>query len=150
MKIEGTSNLRPTSGAKKKKTEGASGFAEMFGAAKAESSAASNQAAETTGVGSVGALLALQEVGGQDEQRQAMQYGEDLLASLERIRFAIMEGRVSLSALHNIQQQMAQKKITTSDPKLIQLIDEIELRAAVEVAKIEVHKPVDAAENIGQ
>jgi len=102
----------------------------------------SGQAAVGGGpIGSIDALLALQEVGdstsggagGQQQQR----HGEDLLDRLDELRLALLDGRVTTALLRRINDALALRPPPGSDPRLEALLDEIELRAAVETAKLE-------------
>ncbi|GAB4371088.1 MAG: flagellar assembly regulator FliX [Kiloniellaceae bacterium] len=87
-------------------------------------------------VQSVHALLALQEVGDATEgRRRARRRAADILDQLEDLRLAIMLGEVPLAQLENLAGLLAQRQALNDDPKLAQIINEIEIRAAVELAK---------------
>ena len=91
------------------------------------------------GVVSVSSILSAQEVsddGDQAARRQLAHRGEDLLDKLDDIRRDILAGGVSRQRLENLAQALRQRRIQVSDPRLIEIIDEIELRAAVEIAKL--------------
>lgn len=84
----------------------------------------------------VNALLALQEVADSTQGRgRARRRAEDLLDRLEDLRLAIALGEVPLGQLQNLAQLLRQRQETVDDPKLAQIINEIEIRAAVELAK---------------
>ena len=87
-------------------------------------------------VNALNALLAVQEVGDSTEGRaRARRRAESLLDKLEELRLAIMLGEVPLDHLEQLSAQLAQRQETVGDPKLAQIINEIEIRAAVELAK---------------
>jgi hypothetical protein len=87
-------------------------------------------------VQTVNALLALQEVGDSTEGRKrARRRAEELLDKLEELRLAIALGEVPLTQLETLAHRLAQRQGATDDPKLAQIINEIEIRAAVELAK---------------
>lgn len=93
-------------------------------------------------IGSIDALLALQEVGdatvgGGGGRQQQEQHGHDLLDRLEELRWALLDGCVSRGLLQRIDQILAQRPAAGADPRIEALLDEIELRAAVELAKLE-------------
>lgn len=92
-------------------------------------------------IGSIDALLALQEVGdstsGRSGGRQREQHGQDLLDRLDELRLALLDGRVTTGLLRRIHDALALRPPPGSDPRLEALLDEIELRAAVETAKLE-------------
>lgn len=85
-------------------------------------------------------LLSLQEVGDAlGGRRRAMARGEKLLNSLEALRLALLGGglpRAQLMALANLAHDHAPR---VDDPRLAEILSEIELRAAVELAKLERH-----------
>lgn len=83
-------------------------------------------------------LFALQELPAQDVERQkARQHGNALLDQLERIRIALLTGRLPESALGRIQALMQQNFMAgLQDEAVREIINEIEVRAAVELAKL--------------
>lgn len=84
------------------------------------------------------ALLALQEVPDALAGRaQARRHGELLLDILDQIRLDILAGRVPRARLEQLSAQLARRREATDDPQLTAIIDQIELRAAVELAKME-------------
>lgn len=87
-------------------------------------------------VQALNALLAVQEVGDSTEGRaRARRRAESLLDRLEELRLAIMLGEVPLAELEQLAAQLSQRQEAVTDPKLAQIINEIEIRAAVELAK---------------
>ncbi len=85
----------------------------------------------------VDALLALQEVsedpGGRNRGRR---HGEALLDHLDDLRLGLLSGRMSLDALERLSAIVAPKRDQVDDPRLTQILEEIEIRAAVELAKL--------------
>ncbi len=85
----------------------------------------------------VDALLALQEVsddpGGRNRGRR---HGEVLLDQLDDLRLGLLSGRMSLGALERLSAMVASKRDQVDDPRLSQILEEIEIRAAVELAKL--------------
>ena len=107
-----------------------------FARALAEGPAQTGAPAGTTPVHAVSALLSIQEVDDSSEGRaRARRRADDLLDQLEELRLAIMLGEVPLAQLENLARQLAQRQGQVDDPKLAQIINEIEIRAAVELAK---------------
>ena len=96
-------------------------------------------AASPAGAGPVqalNALLAVQEVGDSGDGRgRARRRAEDLLDKLDELRLAIMLGEVPLAQLEHLAAQLGQRQEADADPKLAEIINEIEVRAAVELAK---------------
>jgi hypothetical protein len=94
---------------------------------------------ETTSVSPVGAILAAQEVTDDSEQearRQMAKRGGDILERLDEIRHDLLIGAIPKDRLTNLAQSLRAKRTSVSDPRLIEIIDEIELRAEVEIAKL--------------
>ncbi len=85
----------------------------------------------------VDALLALQEVsddaGGRNRGRR---HGEALLDHLDDLRLGLLSGRMSLDALERLSAMVASKRDQVDDRRLAQILEEIEIRAAVELAKL--------------
>ena len=88
-------------------------------------------------LGPVDALLALQEVsedpGGRNRGRRR---GEELLDSLDELRYGLLAGSLSLGAIERLTAMVAAKRGQVDDPRLVRILDEIEVRAAVELAKL--------------
>lgn len=87
--------------------------------------------------GSIDGILALQEV---DEDgrgsRQERERGEAILDRLDEIRHGLLTGSVNPKTLENLLVQVQQQRQTFTDPRLTEILEEIELRAAVELAKL--------------
>ncbi|BAQ46079.1 MULTISPECIES: flagellar assembly protein FliX [Methylobacterium] len=72
-----------------------------------------------------------------DRRRRATKRGHDLLDGLDRLKAALLGGRVAASELKAIAGRLAERSGNTGDPRLDDLIGHIELRAQVELAKLE-------------
>ena len=98
------------------------------------------QATENTApVGGLESILAAQEVPdalGGPSKGILVRYGDELLDHLDELKLAILGGVVSKEKLANLAQMLRQKRQTCDDPRLNSIIDEIELRVEVEVAKL--------------
>jgi hypothetical protein len=93
-------------------------------------------------ISGINPFLALQELDtSYDEDRQKMtEVGTNLLSHLNRIRFGLINGEIDVKLLSNLQEIINNQKIELRFPALQQVIDEIQVRAAVELAKLE-NKP---------
>lgn len=92
-----------------------------------------------SGIGAVDALFVVQSVGeaGEREARkQLIGRGEDILDRLEEIRHGLLLGVVPKEKLVALAQMVRTKRHDCQDPRLGALLDEIELRAEVEIAKL--------------
>lgn len=121
------------SAASKRKSEPARGGA--F-AGHLESPSATPQAEVAGGAANVAALLAAQAVGDAlDGRKQAYDRAESLLKRLDAIRIALLTGDIGEAALRKLAADFNGRSIEVDDPDLAELMAEIELRAAVELAK---------------
>lgn len=89
-------------------------------------------------VTSMDALLSLQEMP-EDEirKRRAVQESRGTLEALETLRMALLDGAVPEHLLQTLTRVVAVQKQHVDDPHLMSVIEDIELRAAVELAKLE-------------
>lgn len=100
-------------------------------------SATPSAVASSAPLATVGALLALQGEGDSSEKkRRSVQRGNDLLDALDRLKAALLSGRVSTADLQAIAARLAERRELSGDPRLDELISHIELRAQVEMAKL--------------
>ena len=148
MKVDGPSSSGKTGQAKKTSKAGASKGA-GFSSALRGSSSEEEPVEETSGLaggatlGSIDALLALQGVDavdatnpdGKGKNRAAVERGESLLKELDAIRIGLLTGSLSVHQLTQLQNKLATRTETISDPTLKTVLDDIELRVAVELAK---------------
>lgn len=137
MKIDPTGPQRPAS----VRRAGASGGARSDGFAKALSENA--PAAQLSGGGPIGALnamLALQEVpDALDARGRAKRRGEQVLDLLDRIRVGILAGTLGRAELADLARIVRSRRDEVDDPRLTEILAEIELRAEVELAKFSAH-----------
>lgn len=135
MRIINTPPIRPTDKTGKKKSSSATGADfEGFLDSTGDSQAAQN-AAPVQGANS---FLFLQEVSDEEaNRRKALQQGKSAIQALEELHRDLLLGRVPEATLRRLEATVAQKRAVFVEPKLQQLLDEIELRAAVELAKLD-------------
>jgi hypothetical protein len=91
------------------------------------------------GVSQIGGIISVQEVPDSTEERSRgllMTHGEDLLSRLDELRLGLLMGAIPKDDLADLAHRMRQKKQQIDDPRLTEIIDEIELRAEVEIAKL--------------
>lgn len=111
------------------------GFA---GGAAATSTAAPARAVGMPGVTSLDALLALQEVDGPlERRRRSVARAGRILDGLDRLKLSLLDGGLSPTALSELASAVRDGRAATDDPRLEGVLDEIETRAAVELAKAE-------------
>jgi Class II flagellar assembly regulator len=134
MRVEGPTSAQPREVRRKPTAEGASsGFRVDSGgeAARAEGVAAAPP------LTSLDTLFVLQEVpGDRDSRRRALKRATDMLDSLDAIRLDLLDGAVPIPRLEALLRLVRSQRDQVSDPRLEHLLDEIELRARVELAKL--------------
>lgn len=110
------------------------GFSKMLGTGDASG------AGPVSGAGALGqvdALLSLQEVGNEtDANRQGQRRGQELLDRLDELRLALLTGRLSVAVVERLANLVAARRAHVRDPRLAEILADIELRAAVELAKL--------------
>ena len=90
-------------------------------------------------IAGVDTLLALQSVGdvGEREARKRLiRRGEDILDKLEELRHGLLIGTMSPDKLEGLARTVRISREDCADPRLGAVLDEIELRAEVELAKL--------------
>lgn len=131
----------PARAAAARKASAASGvpFAEALARAEGVGAVDGAEAVSTVApVGSAGGLLGAQEVSEEElKRRRAVRQGKLTLEALSNLRDALLIGSLPLSTLRQLEQMVAEERGTTTDPALNAILDDIELRAAVEMAKLE-------------
>ena len=72
------------------------------------------------------------------QRRRAVQRGGTLLDRLDDLRLALLVGSLSPGQIAELQRAVASERSKVDDPRLATLLDEIDLRARVELAKLSV------------
>jgi len=139
MKIQGPSETGKTSATKKsEKTSrtGSTGFSSLIGADEAEAPA---HAAASSSIAGIDALLMAQEADDPTERsarKRMHKRADDLLKELDKIRIGMLTGTLSVGNLIDIADVVASHRERLKDPQLASLLDEIDLRAQIEIAKM--------------
>ncbi len=111
------------------------------GEAFSVSSQGETHAQMVSGPGPIAALdsiLALQQVDDSlDGRSKGIKKGEQLLDVLDQVRDGLLSGGIPRATLNRLAAAVSQKKAEFSDPHLQEVLDEIDLRAQVELAKLE-------------
>ena len=134
MKIDRLS--RPSASSKRRGVAASGADAGEFARALADVAPQPSGGGAATPVQTVNALLALQEVGNATAgPSRGRQRAEDILDRLEELRLALTFGLVSDEKLEQLAGLLRQREESIEDPKLSEIVNEIEIRAAVELAK---------------
>lgn len=139
MKIDGPGKTQGAGKAgKKSKTGKADGsFSDFIASGPKETTGAST----TQSIVQVDALLALQgaEDPAQGSARRRMRNrANNILDELDKVRMAMLNNTMTVGHMLNIADVVASHREHISDPALTALMDEIDLRAQVELAKLRV------------
>lgn len=140
MKITGPSSTGKTTGVKKSSKAGSAGGVSSFGSLleTGESEAASHTSA-TGVIAGIDVLLAAQgtdDSAQRSARRKMRARGEDILKQLDKIRLGMLTGTLSVANLLDIADVVASHRERINDPQLSSLLDEIDLRAQIEIAKM--------------
>ena len=138
MKVSGTSGVGPSAGPGKAKAAGGGQGFQVAQPAAAAGAVQTARAAGVSGVMSVDTILALQDVGGPlERKRRAVGRAGRILDVLEDVKVALLSGEVSAGDLERLKQAVRDERDATEDDRLEGVLNEIETRAAVEIAKLE-------------
>lgn len=142
MRIENTHKTGQAAAAQRKRavSSGGGAFGELL-AGTEDASAATASAPPPAAAAPMGleGLLALQQEAPHSRAavKEQIRHGEALLASLDRLRLALLAGTVSAAEAHRLTQTLRQTRPGfVKDPALAAILDDIETRAAVELAKL--------------
>ena len=137
MKVNGSSDVGSASPSRSARRASADSFS-LGPADRAPEAAPAARAGATSGIASLDALLALQDVGGPlERRRRAVSRAGRILDVLDEVKVALLDGEVSPDALRRLTAAVRDQRENTEDSRLESVLDEIETRAAVEMAKLE-------------
>jgi hypothetical protein len=138
MKVTGPTGPAAASGSRSARPT--SGFS-IGPAGAAPSAAPTNAASATAGVADVSALMALQGVEGPlERRRRAIRRGGGLLDRLEELKLALLSGESGEAALDRLTRGLREERADEEDAGLKSVLDQIDLRASVELAKAELRR----------
>ncbi|MCK5555564.1 MAG: flagellar assembly protein FliX [Alphaproteobacteria bacterium] len=141
MKVENsdkTSGTRSASKSSAKKRGGDGTFDSMIH--KAEETESQSPVARAASVGALDSLLALQEADGstsEESNRKARKRASDLMEHLEKVRIGLLTGELPKNVLSQLAHTISTHRDKVMDPRLAEILDEVDLRAQVELAKLE-------------
>lgn len=141
MKITEFSPVNKTAATAKKKAVGsASGgdFMGLLSTSETENAAPAAPMSDVLPTNSMNALLTLQEMPDDEiARRRAVLESKGTIEALETLRVGLLTGSIPEHLLQRLTDVVALQKQQVEDPRLRSLIEDIELRAAVELAKLE-------------
>ena len=137
MKIQGPSKSQGAGKSEKAKKVGKTDntFGDMVASAAQESA----QTAATQSIAKVDALLSVQAAEDPTERaarRRMQERGDRVLRQLDHLRLGILTGNLTIGQVVDVADVVASHREQVSDPKLSAILDEIDLRAQIEIAKM--------------
>ncbi len=131
-KVDRTSSLRR--GAKSASSAGGSSFT-------VSSAPEEPHASMVAGPGPIAALDSILALQGMDDttdgRSKGLKHGEQLLDMLDQVRDGLLAGGIPRATLNRLANAVTRRHDNFADPRLQSVLDEIELRAHVELAKLE-------------
>ncbi len=125
---------------KSRKTGGASSDFKSF--LDGESDGAS-EVVSAPAMDGIGALIAAQAaedpLEGKARGRMRERAGR-VLDALDDVHKGLLSGGLTLAQMENVTRSVAARREKINDPRLVEILDEVELRAQVELAKMEMAK----------
>lgn len=139
MQTSGVSASRRIETARRGKVPSAGGrpFADHL---SADALGEAGQVLAPAGIAVIDGLLAVQEVENdpqQETRRKALRHGAEVLQQLDDLRHDILAGRVPEARLRALATTLASRIALATDPDLAVVLEEIHLRAEVELAKLD-------------
>lgn len=139
MKIGGSKGVGSTSGTKKTSSSDNDSdvdFSQFITSGGAEST---SSVSTTQSIAQLDALLAVQEVEDplqkQAKKKAKMRAGA-ILDKLDNLRLKMLTGGLTVGHMVDVADVVASHRDKIDDPQLTQIMDEIDLRAQVEIAKL--------------
>lgn len=136
MKVTGPAGAASTP-ASRPAARAAGGFA-LPSAGAATGTGHAGATSPASGVTGAAALMALQGVEDPTERRRrAIRRGSGLLDRLDELKLALLGGQDGAAALERLTRGLREERPEDAEPGLKNVLDQIDLRAAVELAKAE-------------
>ena len=136
MKIDPTGPARGAGSVRRSERSGATRSGEF--ARHLESPTAGTGVSGGNPVGTVNTFLSIQEV---DDplhgRKRAQQRAEDILDELDAMRDGLLSGTFARESIIRLAALVRMRRPDVTDPSLKEVLDEIELRAEVELAKLD-------------
>jgi hypothetical protein len=137
MKIEGSGGVDRTSLRRVGKGP-TSSSSSTFNVSEATEEARAATVSAPGPIASVESILTLQGLDDSTSGRsKSISHGEQLLDMLDQVRDGLLAGGIPRATLNRLASAVSRRQEGFADPKLQTVLDEIDLRARVELAKLE-------------
>ncbi len=139
MKVTGPGQIKTSSTRKsEKRAGGGAAFSAAIPSGEGREVSSSGQTAKAVPLTPIDALLSLQEApDARSGKSKGLARASDMLDMLEDVRRGILLGSVSPVKLRQLANLARNRREDFTDPALAAILDDIELRAEVEIAKLE-------------
>ena len=138
MKVTGPSGATSSQGSRPARAAGGFSLPASSGASGPASAAATSSASSVAGVSALMALQGVEDV--TERRRRAIRRGSGLLDRLEELKLALLAGEAGEVALERLGRGLREEGPGDADPGLNSLLNQIDLRAAVELAKADLRR----------
>ncbi len=136
MKIEGSGRI--DSGGVRRVAKGATSSDSAFKVSDAAEQPRAQTFAGPGPIAAVESILTLQSMDDSTDGRsKGVSHGEQLLDMLDQVRDGLLAGGIPRATLNRLATAVGRRQESFADPKLQSVLDEIDLRARVELAKLE-------------
>jgi hypothetical protein len=133
-KIDGLGNVRSAQPVKRAAKAGSSGSTSF--AKQLDETGEPIATASVSSTASVNGIFGIQEVDDAlAHASKGKQRANDILDRLDELRLDLLAGGISKEKLMQLGRIVAARRATVTDPTLVSILDEIDLRAQVELAK---------------
>ena len=138
MKVTGFGSITTNNVSKRRSTSATGSFADLLSSSEAGEASGAHAASDVAAMSGINNLVALQEISDEEVRRKKLvQRGNNLLDSLEELRRRLLIGTLPPHVVIELSKQISEQKQMVMDPRIMEVIEDIELRAAVELAKLE-------------
>ncbi|MFC7291806.1 flagellar assembly protein FliX [Hirschia litorea] len=142
MRVSRPVSAKPAAGVSKTNTSKSAGFSNLVSSTNSASSSehtAPNAASGSVGgISGVESIMALQALDNSSERRnKAMRKGRRMLDALDRLQISVLDGQTSTAHLGLLRRALSDMRDATGDDGLDNALSHIEVRTAVEIAKLE-------------
>lgn len=138
MKVSGPAGPSAAAGARSARPGAAAGGFEPIMTPSTAGASGVSAAGGVSQISSLDALIALQEVGGPlERRRRATGRASRILDALDELKVELLAGGLTPTVVEALTRAVRDQRALTDDPRLEGVLDEIETRAAVELAKLE-------------
>ncbi len=140
MRVNSSKNIGSNAGAKKTK-KGTSGS--KFNPIENEEATSASSVSSATPLSDLDALLALQSVDPpsvREQRKKAVFHADQMLSELEKLKIAILSGQHTRLHLQKLKNLIDHRPEYAEDSGLLDLLNQINLRVEVELAKFNAKK----------